>query len=93
MATIRQIVYDQTFLEQAALLKSDAKRLDELLDGALWLIANHAEECAVVEGDLRVAFTDSFPDAPAMRIFFTISDTNSCTLHWVEHLPEDDEYL
>ena len=56
MARIRQIAYDQTFLDQAALLQTDAKRLDELLVGVLWLIATHAEDCEVVERNLRVAF-------------------------------------
>ncbi len=94
MAKIRQIAYDQTFLDQAALLQADARRMDELLDGVLWEIATHAEDCDVVERNLRVAFTDSFPDAPAMRIFFTITNDSTCTLHWIEHLPgEDEDYL
>ena len=93
MARIRQIAYDQTFLDQGALLQADARRLDELLDGVLWLIATHAEDCEVVERNLRVAFTDPFPDAPAMRIYFSITDGNTCTLHWIEHLPEEQEYL
>src|SRR5438105_6077913 len=70
MVKIRQIAYDQTFLDQAALLQKDAPRLDEMLDGVLWEIATHAEDCEIVERTLRVAFTDAFPDAPAMRIFF-----------------------
>ncbi len=93
MATIRQVVYDQTFIEQAALLRADAKRFDELLDGVTWLIANHAEDCTVVDRNLRVAFTDPFPDAPPMRVFFTITDDNNCTLHWIEHQPSGEEYL
>ena len=95
MARIRQIAYDQTFLDQAALLQEDAPRLDEMLDGVIWEIATHAEECEVVERTLRVAFTDPFPDAPAMRIFFSITDKNTCTLHWIEHLPlnEEEEYI
>lgn len=47
MAKIRQIAYDQTFLDQAALLQPDARRLDELLDGVLWEIGTHAEDCDV----------------------------------------------
>jgi hypothetical protein len=94
MARIRQIAYDQTFLDQAALIQADATRLDELLDGVLWSIATHAEGCEVIERNLRVAFTDSFPDAPAMRIFFSITNEHTCTLHWIEHLPgEDEDYL
>ena len=92
---IRTVVEDQTFWEQARLLQPDAKRLDDIIDGVKWLISSHAEECEVVEGKLRVAFTDTFPDAPAMRIFFSITDSSTCTLHWIEHLPsnEEDGYL
>jgi hypothetical protein len=94
MARIRQIAYDQTFIEQATLLQADAERLDKMLDGVLWLIATHAESCEVVDRNLRVAFTDPFPDAPAMRIFFSITNAHICTLHWIEHLPgEDENYL
>lgn len=94
MAKIRQVAYDQTFLDQAALLEADSPRLDELLDGVIWLIATHAEECEVVERNLRVAFTDPFPDAPAMRVYFTITNDDTCTLHWIEHLPgEEQDYL
>jgi len=95
MARFREIAYDQTFLDQAALLQPDAERFDELLDGVLWEIVTHAEDCEIVERNLRVAFTDPFPDAPAMRIFFTITDEDTCTLHWVEHLPgdENEDYL
>lgn len=30
-----------------------------------------------------------------MRIYFTITDDNTCTLHWIEHLPGDEteDYL
>jgi hypothetical protein len=45
---IRQIAYDQTFLDQAALLQKDAPRLDEMLDGVIWEIATHAEKCEVI---------------------------------------------
>jgi hypothetical protein len=89
----RQVIQDQTFDEQAALLERDTERLDEIIDGAIWMIANHAEQCPIIQGNLRVVFTDSFPHAPAMRIFFTITDSNSCTMHWIEHLESEDEFL
>jgi hypothetical protein len=91
MAKFRDLKYDQTFLDQAALLEADAQRLDTMLDGVLWEIATHAEDCEILERNLRVAFTDPFPDAPAMRIFFTITNDNLCTLHWIEHLPEEEQ--
>jgi hypothetical protein len=89
----RQVIQDQTFDEQAALLARNTKRLDDIIDGAIWMIANHAEDSAIIEGNLRVVFTDPFPDAPAMRIFFTITDANNCTVHWIEYLEAEDEFL
>ena len=95
MAKHRTVIEDHTFWEQARLLQPAAKRLDEVIDGVVWLVANHAEACPVIQGKLRVAFTNPFPDAPAVRIFFSITDENTCTLHWIEYLPikEEDEYL
>jgi hypothetical protein len=89
----RNVIQDNTFTEQAQLLEPDAKRLDDLIDGAVWIISNHAESCPVIQGNLRVVFTDAFPDAPAMRIYFTITDRNNCTMHWIEYLDREDEAL
>lgn len=89
----RQVIQDHTFTEQAKLLEPDAQRLDEMIDGAVWMISNHAESCPLIQGNLRVVFTDPFPDAPAMRIFFTIADDNHCTMHWIEHLDREDEFF
>jgi hypothetical protein len=86
MAKYREVTEDHTFWEQARLLEPDAKRLDQIIDAVKWLVSTHAEECHIVERNLRVAFTDPFPDAPSMRIFFTIKDENQCTLHWIEHI-------
>jgi hypothetical protein len=87
----REVIWDYTFEEQVKLLQPDTKHLDEIIDGVTWLISTHPERCAIVESNLRVAFTDTFPDAPAMRIFFTITDDNTCTLHWIERLEDEDE--
>lgn len=87
----RIVARDYTFDEQAQLLEKDTKRLDEIIRGVEWLIATHPERCAKVDRNLRVAFTETFPDAPAMRVFFTITDENTCTLHWIERLEDEDE--
>jgi hypothetical protein len=91
-ARYRQLIYDDTFWEQVRFLEPDVKRIDELIEGVTWLIANYADECEIVEGNLRVAFTDPFPDAPPMRVFFTITDDNNCTLHWIERVEGEEEY-
>jgi hypothetical protein len=89
----RKVVYDFTFEEQAKLLEPDAVRLDDAIRGAEWAISNHPEKLPIIEKNLRVAFTDNFPDMPAMRIFFSITDEHTCTVHWIERLEQEDEFL
>lgn len=85
----REIVHDYTFEEQAKLLVEDVRRLDDVIRGAEWRISRHAEKCETIPGTkLRVVFTDPFPDVPAMRIFFSITDHTCCTVHWIERLDE-----
>jgi hypothetical protein len=86
MAAPRGVVYDYAFDEQKELLEKDVVRLDEIIRGAEWRIATHSESCPQIPGTiLRVAFTDTFPDAPAMRIFFSITCDRQCTAHWIEY--------
>lgn len=71
-------------------VQPDAKRLDEQLVGITWKIAHDAESCWSLRGNLYVTKTDPWPDAPALRIYFTIDDDAYCTLLWFELAPEDD---
>ena len=89
----RKVVYDYTFEEQAKLLEPDAARLDEAIRGVEWAISHHPERLPLIEKTLRVAFTDTFPGMPAMRIFFSITDEHTCTVHWIERLEQEDESL
>src|SRR5689334_9179345 len=66
MAPNRQIIYDKTFWDEAKRREPDARRLDDLIDGALWAISTNPEKLPLIEKNLRVAFTDDFPGAPAM---------------------------
>lgn len=87
MARHRQIRYDYTFDEQAKLLEPNVKRLDEIIRSVEWKMANYAEKCPKMAGTiLRVAFTDPFPDAPPMRVLFSIEDENNIVAHWIESL-------
>jgi hypothetical protein len=87
MARRRQIRYDYTFDEQKALLGLDVKRPDEIIRSAEWRMAFHAESCPKMTGTvLRVTFTDPFPDAPPMRILFSIVDDDNVMAHWIEYL-------
>jgi len=93
MAPNRQIIYDKTFWEQAKTIVPDAQRLDDIIDGAVWAISTHPEKFPIVEKNLRVAFTDDFPNAPALRIYFSLTEPYSCTLHWIERLDHGEEFL
>jgi hypothetical protein len=87
MARHREVTYDYTFEEQAKLLEPNARRLDEIIRSVEWKIANHAEKCPKMAGTiLRIAFTDPFPNAPAMRVLFSIKDDDHCVAHWIEYL-------
>jgi hypothetical protein len=87
MARHRQVKYDYTFEEQAKLLEPNVARLDEIIRSVEWKMATHAERCPKMAGTiLRVAFTDPFPGAPAMRVLFSIEDDDNCVAHWIESL-------
>jgi len=87
MARHRQVRYDYTFEEQAKLLEPNVQRLDEIIRSVEWKMANYAEKCPKMAGTiLRIAFTDPFPNAPPMRVLFSIEDENNVVAHWIESL-------
>jgi hypothetical protein len=68
----RIIREEPKFSEQVKALALDHKRLDEVLTGAYFALANGPENFPVVPGtSLSVLKTDVYPNAPALRIFFT----------------------
>lgn len=73
-------------------IEPNAKRLDEALRFALEAIANGPENFPVIPGTkLRRVRTNDFPGAPALLLFFSIDDENSCTLQSLEYLPTEPE--
>lgn len=66
-------------------LAVSVRRLDEILAGVLWEIAQdpyYRDE--VPETSLRVIPTDPFTDAPALLIAYTIEEEeNCCELQWI----------
>jgi hypothetical protein len=75
----------QTFSAQAQALASNAKRLDAQLHGLTWAIASDPEQFDYVIGNVRIAVTDEYPDAPRLRVVFTIDyEGGSCSLQWIE---------
>ena len=82
------------FEEQASRIDADVRRFDEQLMGIEWAVAARAEVFPLIPlTTLRMAKTRPFPDAPALRVFFTVDDAHYCTLQAVEVIgdPAGDE--
>jgi|SRR5579884_4037206 hypothetical protein len=66
------------------------RTLDQALEAVVWSIARSPEMWPQVPGtSLRVAKTDPYLNVPRLRVFFTIDDENTCTLHAVDALTDD----
>ena len=86
----RTIIYSREFEEQSKLIQPDARRLDEQLASVEWAIATNPEAFPQIPGTiLRMIKTDPFPDAPPLRVFFSIDDDDHCTAQWIEIIEED----
>lgn len=89
---LRTIREDRTFADAAAVLRTDVERLDEQLEGVMWTIARDPESCHnIPRTRLRIIKTDPFPGAPALRIYFTVDDGDTCTLCYIEPQPDDED--
>ncbi len=73
---LRTVREEPKFLEQCQALAVSHKRLDDVLSGLYFSLARQPEIFPKVPGtSLSLAKTAMYPDAPALRIFFTYSDT------------------
>ena len=72
------------------MLRVAADRLDEQLEGVMWVISHAPDKCDSIPGtSLYIIKTDAFPGAPALRVFFTIDDDdNACALRYVERISD-----
>lgn len=88
-AKLRTIVEGKTFKIARAALGKSVKRVDEIIDGALFVIARNPEKFhAIAKTDgVRIVTTDPFPGAPRMRIYFRGIDESTCELLWIEEAP------
>ncbi|MHB1006597.1 MAG: hypothetical protein ACYC3S_13285 [Chloroflexota bacterium] len=78
------------FEDQAQSLHLEIRRLDEQLRGLEWVVANNPEYYPEVPGTkLRVAKTQGFPNAPRLRIHYTIDNAHVCTLQHMEPLESE----
>lgn len=86
---IRTVRRSDVFAEQAEALNPSAKRLDDQLRGVEWAVATRPEIFPQIPAtEVRHIKTRPFPAAPPLRILFTIDDEDTCTLQYVERMPE-----
>lgn len=91
---IRTLRESDQYKFQCEEITTDAKRLDEQLEGITWVIARKPDSCTKIfnaEGDVRMIETEQFPGAPKLLVLFTIDDSNYCTLQWIETIPSIDD--
>jgi len=85
----RTVRRSHLFENHATQLQPDARRLDEQLRGVEWAVATKPEAFPQIPNTaLRLIKTDPFPDAPALRIYFTIDGDHYCTLQFIEKVEE-----
>ena len=73
---LRTVIEEPNFSEQLSKLAVAHKRLDESMAGITFALARAPEEFGKVPGtQLFIAKTVVYEDAPALRIFFTYTDT------------------
>lgn len=82
--TYRDIVHEPSFEAQRAKAGLSHKRLDEAMTGIDSALAMFPEHYPKIPGTtFSLLKTKAFPNAPALRIFFTYND-NQVHLLWIE---------
>jgi hypothetical protein len=88
----RTVVEDHVFTAAKMVVQSDAKRFDAQVEGVMWVVSRDPERAwSIPRTNLRVIFTDPYPDAPDLRIFFTVDSDEQCTLRYVERVPAEED--
>lgn len=69
----------------------DAKRLDYVIEGLTLAIAINPGDFPYVPGvkNIRLAKTDSHPDAPRLIIWFSVLDADTILLRFIEASKEE----
>lgn len=81
LRTIRRSPLFESSVEDLA----SVRRLDEILEGVEWALANDPERFTEVpHTTLRVIPTDPFVNIPALRIYYRIEDDDHVCLEWAE---------
>ena len=87
----RTLVASSRFEREAEATFDGFRRADQAMEAIDWGIATDPESWSLIPGtQLRVIETRTFPDALAVRVFFTIDDDNTCTKHAIDLIPEEE---
>ena len=71
----REIVEEAGFTEQVNALAISYKRLDDVMEGILFAVSSNPEHFPLIPGTrLRFLNTSVYPDAPALRVYFTATE-------------------
>ena len=81
----RRVERSEQFWRCCQELAPRVDRLDEILEGVEWSIMVDPEGFTKVPGTrLWLAWSDPFPNAPSLAVYFLIDDPGQCTMVWVE---------
>ncbi len=71
----RNIVESDLYAAQCKEISADTRKMDDILDAVMWALHENAEQFFQVlpNRNLWLVKTDSFPDAPALRIWFSLT--------------------
>ena len=88
--TQRTIVESDLFRASKETLPVTCERLDEILDGILWVLRRRPEFFPNIPGTtLYRAKTEQFPDLPVFIVWFRFNE-NTVTLELIEHWTPDE---
>ena len=76
----RTVVESDLFRAHAKQLEPNTKRLDEMIEAAVWEISRAAESFPEVEGTALRSIVTRAPYCPTIIVFFTIDNDDECTL-------------
>lgn len=89
---MRTVIRSQRFERDCLELDPSVRRIDEILEGIEWAIAQRAEDWPMVDDTgFRVIKTAWFPNAPTLLVLFSIEGPSDCILQRVLVSPAESE--
>lgn len=87
---MRDIRESTLFSEQCTQLGVGVRRLDDVLESAVWAVANAADDLPTIPGTkLGWIPISSWPGVPEMIVLFRIENDDLVELQWIEIVQQD----